>query len=332
MHRSFHFELLFIITFLTVVARPSAAQVLHLAEMTADEIEALDRSTTVLIVPGGILEQHGPHLPSFSDGYINRVIADSLAVAIGRRSGWTAAMLPMIPLGTGGANEIGGRHVWPGTYAVRSETLRAIFMDLATEFGEQGFEWVFLVHVHGSPWHNGALDQAGDYFRDTYGGRMVNLTGIRIDWGAVAEAGAAVTTPEVLAEDAGSVHAGLLETSQVLYLRPDLVSPDVDAVPSVSAPMREMTGVAEDSAWAGYFGAPRHATAVFGEVTLETEIEAWVDVALSILGGADERKMRRTADLMLAAPPIQAMQADVAAYDSTVEARQREWLRQHTQK
>jgi creatinine amidohydrolase/Fe(II)-dependent formamide hydrolase-like protein len=324
--------LLFVLALALTGVGPAAAQVLHLAEMTADEIEDLDRSTAVIIVPGGILEQHGPHLPSFSDGYINRAIADSLAAAIDRQSGWTAVMFPMIPLGTGGANEIGGHHVWPGTYAVRSETLRAIFMDLATEFGEQGFEWVFLVHVHGSPWHNRALDEAGDYFRDTYDGRMVNLTGIRIDWGAVAEAGAAVTTPDVLAEDANSVHAGLLETSQVLYLRPDLVSSDVGTVPSVPAPMREMMGVAADSAWAGYFGAPRHATAAFGEATLETEIEAWVDVALSILGGADEREMRRTADLMLAAPPIQAMRADVAAYDSTVEARQREWLRQHAQK
>jgi creatinine amidohydrolase len=52
-------------------------------------------------------------------------------------------------------------------------------MDLATELGEQGFRWVFVVHAHGSPFHNLVLDQAGDYFRDTYGGRMVHLRGLK---------------------------------------------------------------------------------------------------------------------------------------------------------
>ena len=28
-------------------------------------------------------------------------------------------------------------------------TLRAVYMDLANELGEQGFRWVFLVHNHG---------------------------------------------------------------------------------------------------------------------------------------------------------------------------------------
>ena len=51
-------------------------------------------------------------------------------------------------------------------------------MDLAWELGEQGFRWILVVHVHGAPLHIGALDEAGDYFHDTYGGRMVNLWGL----------------------------------------------------------------------------------------------------------------------------------------------------------
>jgi len=53
-------------------------------------------------------------------------------------------------------------------------------MDLATELGEQGLRWVFIIHGHGhgAPNHNRALDQAGDYFRETYGGHMVNLIGL----------------------------------------------------------------------------------------------------------------------------------------------------------
>ncbi len=70
-------------------------------------------------------------------------------------------IFPTIPLGNSGANDIGGKFNFPGTYAVRFETLRSIFMDLATELGEQKFKWIFVVHGHGAPNHVRALDQAG---------------------------------------------------------------------------------------------------------------------------------------------------------------------------
>ncbi len=152
-------------------------QIHHIAEMTTDQISSLDRSKTAVILPGGILEQHGPYLPSFSDGYMNERLTQDLAEAIVERPGWNALIFPIIPLGNGGANEIGRKYSFSGTYTVRFSTLRAVFMDLATELGEQGFRWIFVVHLHGAPNHNRALDQAGDYFHDTFGGEMVNLWG-----------------------------------------------------------------------------------------------------------------------------------------------------------
>ena len=60
-------------------------QIHHIAEMTTDQISSLDRSKTVVILPGGILEQHGPYLPSFSDGYMNkRLTQDRKGAARGR--------------------------------------------------------------------------------------------------------------------------------------------------------------------------------------------------------------------------------------------------------
>jgi creatinine amidohydrolase/Fe(II)-dependent formamide hydrolase-like protein len=131
-----------------------------------------------VLLPGGIIEQHGPYLPAFADGYMNERMTQEIANAIVERPGWKVLIFPLIPLGAGGANEIGLKYVFDGTYAVHFATLRAVFMDLATELGEAGFRWIFVVHLHGAPNHNRALDQAGDYFRDTYGGRMVHLFGL----------------------------------------------------------------------------------------------------------------------------------------------------------
>lgn len=50
-------------------------------------------------------------------------------------------------------------------------------MDVADQLGQQGFRWTVVLHGHGDPTHNRMLDQAGDYFHDTYGGEMVNLFG-----------------------------------------------------------------------------------------------------------------------------------------------------------
>lgn len=313
---------------ITVLCPPDAsAQVLQVAELTAEEIRALDRATTVVILPGGILEQHAAHLPSFSDGFMNQALADSLAEAIARRPGWRALVFPMIPLGSGGANELSGKFSWPGTYAVRTTTLRAIFMDLATELGEQGFRWVFVVHNHGSPWHNRALDQAGDYFRDTYGGRMVNLTGIEPDWEEIGRAYRALLTPEILAEDANSVHAGLSETSRVMYVRPDLVSVErVRNTPSITTPPEALVETARAPDWPGYFGAPRHASAALGRAAQEAAATSWIAIAMRILDGADERSMTRYADMMLSLPAIRAVGEETARYEESVRAKQEAWL------
>jgi hypothetical protein len=57
------------------------AQVHHLAELNTEQILSLDRERTVVILPGGILEQHGPYLPSYSDGYMNERLTPTSSVA-----------------------------------------------------------------------------------------------------------------------------------------------------------------------------------------------------------------------------------------------------------
>jgi creatinine amidohydrolase len=165
---------------LTLLAASAlTAQVRQLGQLTTRQIEALDRAHTVVFLTGGMIEEHGPYLPAYTDGILSERLTDTIASALVRgRPGWTALRLPTIGVGASGYNEISGRFAFPGTYAVRPSTLRAMYMDLASELGEQGFRTIVVVHVHGSPMHITALDDAGDFFRDTYGGRMVNLWGL----------------------------------------------------------------------------------------------------------------------------------------------------------
>jgi creatinine amidohydrolase/Fe(II)-dependent formamide hydrolase-like protein len=94
--------------------------------MDTDQIRKLDRNTTVVLIPGDILEEHGTYLPSYTDGYVNAYIAEKLAAAIVGRPHWTVLAFPQIPLGNSGANEIGQKYVCPSSYTIWQSTLRAV--------------------------------------------------------------------------------------------------------------------------------------------------------------------------------------------------------------
>lgn len=298
------------------------AQVHSVASLTAEQIRNLDRTRTVVILPGGILEQHGPYLPLYTDGYVNERLARALAEAIAARPGWTALLFPTIPLGTGGANEIGRKYVFPGTYAVRSTTLRSVFMDLASELGEQGFRRIFVVHWHGAPNHSRALDEAGDFFHDTYGGWMVHLCGLL----PVATADSDAVDPATRVFDA--VHAGAVETSLMLFLRPDLVSPGfARAEAYIGQDWPALVRIAREASWPGYFGAPATATAAQGARIFDAIRAAAVDHALKILDGLDHRTVSRFGTVTQEGPPENvAIDADALKREMEILEKQEAWL------
>jgi len=301
-----------------------AGQIYRLAEMNTEQIRALDRARTVIIMPGGVLEEHGPYLPSYADGYYNQSLTADLAAAIAKRPGWSVVLFPEIPLGAHGANGIGYKHVFPGTYTVRPATLRAVYMDLASALGDQGFRWIFVVNLHGGPSHSFALDQAGDYFRDTYGGRMVHLGGIVTEFAIKLDS---IASPAAAAEDGFTVHGSLNEHSTIMALRPDLVPATVRNAPSITGKdFPDLVRLARMPDWPGYFGAPRYASAAIGRAILGVENPARVAVALRILDGADERTMPRFAPARVRIPGVAAVWDSWKKHDAQIEARQSEWL------
>jgi len=306
---------------------PSQGRILHLAELNTAQIRALSRDRTVVLIPGGILEEHGPYLPSYTDGYWNERLTQDLATAIAARPGWTAVIFPVVPLGAHGANAIGDRHSFPGTYMVRPATLRAVFMDLAAQFGDQGFRWIFVIHGHGGLSHNRALDEAGDYFRDTYDGHMVHLLGLRPSPLAVDAVVESKVPQAQRAEDGFSVHAGLVEHSAIMALRPDLVASSVAQAPSVTGrDFSDLRRIAASPDWRGYFGAPRHANSELGRHLVEAENKQYITIALRILDGLDERQVPRLVALKAQNPDIASVTRAAEAHDTAEEHRQRQWL------
>jgi creatinine amidohydrolase len=302
-----------------------AAQVFRIAEMNTRQIQALNLQKTVVLIPGGILEEHGPYLPSYTDGYAIDAYTLDLSNAIVARPGWKVVLFPQIPLGNDPANTIGGKRVFPGSYPVRMATLRAVYMDLANELGEQGFRWVFLVHNHGAPNHHQALNQASDYFHDVYGGAMVHLFGLKPVFLCCGIEDKMFSEKE-REEEGFTVHAGADEQSEILFLRPEFVPPAYREAESLTGKnFADLVRIAKVDGWPGYFGAPRLASAAMGAQAFALSSQRLKEMALQILDGLDYRKIPRYADEM--DPLNVAGERAELEYERMLEKRELDWLK-----
>lgn len=312
---------------MTLIGSAASAEVVRVGDLNTRQIRALDRDRTVVFLQGGMLEEHGPYLPAFTDGILSERLTLEIANGVAaKKPNWTALLFPPVSVGASGYNEIGRQFVFPGTYAVRPSTLRSIYMDIATELGEQGFKWIMVVHVHGSPLHIAALDEAGDYFRDTYGGRMVNLWGLLPvigGWGSAMS----VMTEAQKKEDGVSLHAGLDEHSLMLHLQPNLVAPDFRQAPSVSgSTYAESVEAARQKDWTGYIGAPRLGNATLGRGIWTSFSAAALKTTLEILDGTDPATYPRYLPYMQKNPSYQEWIASATARDRAIGERQQSWL------
>jgi creatinine amidohydrolase/Fe(II)-dependent formamide hydrolase-like protein len=264
-------------------ALSSSAQVYDMREMNTTDFAGLDLQKTVVIIRGGVLEEHGPYLPSYTDGYSNEYLSRRVAEAIVARPGWTVLIFPQLPVGDGGANQVAKKNIFPGTYHLHFSTLRAVFMDIASELGEAGFRRIFVISGHGAIQHQLALDQSSDFFNDTYGGTMVHLTGVIAQPRVLPELG---LTSEQSAENGFDVHGGMSETSRMLFVRPDLVKPGYKtAQPHSGTSWRELVERGGAANWPGYFGSPRLATAARGAEIMRAQAQELSNLAISILDG-----------------------------------------------
>jgi creatinine amidohydrolase/Fe(II)-dependent formamide hydrolase-like protein len=289
------------------------------AEMNTEQIRQLDPARTVVLMPGGILEEHGPYLPSNTDGYVSERMTRDVAEALVERGG-DVLIFPPLVLGASGANELAAKYPFPGTYTVRLDTLRAVYMDFADQLGEAGFRHVFIINSHGAPNHGRVLAEACEYFNETYGGRMLHVTGGGAVFGS-PDNPRNTLSEQARNEDAWSGHAGIDETSLMLFLRPDLVDPDYKNAPAhPAAGSNGMIEVAKRDDWSGYFGAPRYADASYGAKLYRLTTAAMVRQALDALDNPATAVKSK-------AGPRRAVDDAAIARDRALEKRQQDWLK-----
>lgn len=212
-------------------------------QMDSRTLEREAKKGKLLILPVGALEAHGPHIPLSADMIQAEATAESLAERI------DALVAPGLPYGI-----CPGTREFPGTVSLRLESLSNTVADLLDDFHRFGFRRVLILSGHGAGNHMAALREgAGRAVSHHHDLKVAALC----DYDFVYE----LRGKDAPADDG---HGGLLETSRVMALAPDLVGherPKVDyRVP------HSLVGPITSEMWPeSVIGDTTHASAVLGE-------------------------------------------------------------------
>src|SRR5580700_1178428 len=173
-----------------------------IGHLVFDEVATALQASSVLCLPMGSMEQHGPHLPLNTDD----VIAEALTRRIVGRWGdehdlW---QLPGVPVG------LSREHAWaPGTLSLTVSGMTAFLRDLGCEMVRAlPARNLLIVNAHGG--NRGILEALTQEMRSDFG---LNIATLHL--GAMMSPDTTAGVPEIL--------AGKDETSAMLVLAPDLV-------------------------------------------------------------------------------------------------------------
>lgn len=180
---------------------------MKLAHMTWPEVEALPRDI-VVVIPTGSLEQHGPHLPLFTDTFLATAVSEAAEAQLADK----VLLTPTLWLGAS------GHHLaFPGSLSASFEAYMGAIESVIESLVPHGFHRFFIVNGHG-----GNTEPNGVVLRKLRQ-RNLNLT--------LGHSGyfgpAAARVAEIMEGPVKEIrHACEAEASLMMHVRPELVRTD----------------------------------------------------------------------------------------------------------
>lgn len=185
-------------------------------------LESLDPKKTMVIVAVSPIEAHGPHLPLGQDWFeAIKLMEGCAAKAVEKHDGWTALIVPSLPLGCDTIPHFGSVNYPP--HIVRDVAYYAL-----RPFAKKGFARLAYSSFHGGPRHFCALEDAADKLTRNYGVAAMSFFSVvasrmsesNIFYDAVKDL---PDNPMTSAQIEADLHGGFIETSIALHLFPELV-------------------------------------------------------------------------------------------------------------
>lgn len=187
--------------------RSEKKEILWFDELSMREAEKSAGKRGVVIVPVGSVEEHGIHLPLCTDS----VQPEYVALEVAKRTRCLVAP----PLRYGVCDSTRG---FPGTISIGFESLHRVVRDVLEEFVRNGFRRILVLSGHAGQAHMAALRLAAQEVVWHHQAESAEKCRIMVcsDYDFAYE-----LRGKHFSEKDG--HAGAIETSRVMAIRPDLV-------------------------------------------------------------------------------------------------------------
>ncbi|MFI6148861.1 creatininase family protein [Streptomyces sp. NPDC051109] len=122
-----------------------------IADLTYPDVEAAAGRGACVLLPTGVIEQHGPHLPLGTDAYGAYQLCLLVRTELEQR-GVEALIAPPV---FWGINQVSS--AFPGTFRTRPETAVALHTDILDSLATDGFDHIFVINHQGDTAHNQML-------------------------------------------------------------------------------------------------------------------------------------------------------------------------------
>ena len=175
------------------------------AELTWPEAQKKLKKVDIALLPVGAIEQHGPHLPLDIDAFDAEYLAKRVAETCSEPKPF---VLPLIPYGVSYHHDD-----FMGTISVSNEILSKLVYEIGINLARQGIKKLIIINGHG--------DNAPSL---SFAAQMINRDAkifVAVDTGETSD-----VDMENISTTPNDVHAGEIETSTTLAVRPHLVKMD----------------------------------------------------------------------------------------------------------
>lgn len=244
----------------------------RLVELSGPAAAAALQADSVIVLPTGAIEHHGPHLPLNTDYLLAEVIGNA-AVEQAARDGVDVWILPTL------AYTKSDEHHWAaGTMWLTLETMLQTVLDLGRAVSATAATKLVFLNGHGG--NTALLQVATREIRRQFGLQTFSMPALAMNADAPNDEGAS--------ERGLGIHGGAAETSIILHLRPELVDLSLAqrCVPDHIADLRYLgfSGRPVTFGWLsndfgpnGVIGDPTQATEAYGKSLYEFSVRQAVE-------------------------------------------------------
>jgi creatinine amidohydrolase len=196
----------------------------RIEEMTwVEYADRIKQGGVVVFLPVGSLEQHGPHLPMHCDEVIPRALSEAVAEMVG------GLVTPSVTFGYKSQPRSGGGNHLPGTISMDADVVVGQVRDIIVELARHGVRQIVVMdgHYENTMFITEGIDLA---LRSMRFDGVKDMKVLRVGY---YEFTSNETIRKVWPDGFPGwplEHAGVMETSVMLYLFPDLVH--MDRVPT----------------------------------------------------------------------------------------------------